>query len=269
MSELDSAVCITSLRATAEALSGIHTPGTIDSPNSLITALAAKKLGGKLVDRVVIYNPDAVALWLYQKYTEMFCEALLSSDLALPMRSVMPSVTPVCFASMYTGVMPAVHGIQKYEKPVLKAETLFDSFVAFGKRVAIVSTAGDSISKIFLEREMDYYIYDSVDQVNEKALALIEEDAYDLIVIYNGNYDGTMHKCGTESPQALDALRQNITFYAELVKTIRVCWPSHRVLYGFCPDHGCHEIDAECGSHGLDMPEDMNVIHFYGILEEE
>ena len=99
MSELDSAVCITSLRATAEALSGIHTPGTIDSPNSLITALAAKKLGGKLVDRVVIYNPDAVALWLYQKYTEMFCEALLASDLALPMRSVMPSVTPVCFAS--------------------------------------------------------------------------------------------------------------------------------------------------------------------------
>ena len=269
MSELDSSICITSVRATAEGLCGIRTEGTNDAPNPLVMALAANKLGGKYVDRVVIYNPDAVALWLYQKYTEIFCNAALVSDLAVPMRSVMPSVTPVCFASMYTGVMPAVHGIQKYEKPVLKVETLFDTFVNNGKRAAIVSTAGDSISKIFLERDMDYYIYDSVAQVNEKAFELIEEDQYDLIVIYNGNYDGTMHKCGTESPQALDALRQNVSFYSELVGKIHTSWPTHRVLYGFCPDHGCHEIDAECGSHGLDMAEDMNVIHFYGIKTDE
>ena len=268
MSELDSAIGITSLRATVEQLFEIPINAEIDSPNPLIQALQKHKLGESAVDRVVIYNPDAVALWLYQKYTDLFCEAALVSDLAIPMRSVMPSVTPVCFASMYSGVMPEVHGIKKYEKPVLKVSTLFDSMIAQGKRAAIVSTAGDSISKIFLEREMDYFIYDTVAEVNEKALALIDEDSYDLIVIYNGNYDGTMHKCGTESPQALDALRQNIRYYAELVNKIRNCWPEHRVFYGFCPDHGCHEIDAECGSHGLDMPEDMNVIHFYGIKTE-
>ena len=269
MSELDSAIGITSLRATVEKLCEIPTDASIDSLNPLIQALKNKKLGEKAVDRVVLYNPDAVALWLYQKYTELFCEAALASDLAIPMRSVMPSVTPVCFASMYSGVLPEVHGIQKYEKPVLKVSTLFDSMIVHGKRAAIVSTAGDSISKIFLEREMDYFIYNTVAEVNEKALALIEEDNYDLIVIYNGNYDGTMHKCGTESPQALDALRHNVNFYAELVEKIRHSWPNHRVFYGFCPDHGCHEIDAECGSHGLDMPEDMNVIHFYGIKAEE
>lgn len=268
MSELDSAICITSLRATVEELCEFPANDSIDSPNPLIRALRKTKLGEKSVDRVVLYNPDAVALWLYQKYTELFCEAALVSDLAIPMRSVMPSVTPVCFASMYSGVLPETHGIKKYEKPVLAVSTLFDSMIAQGKRAAIVSTAGDSISKIFLEREMDYFIYNTVAEVNEKALALIAEDSYDLIVIYNGNYDGTMHKCGTESPQALDALRQNVIFYTELVERIRDCWPNHRVLYGFCPDHGCHEIDAECGSHGLDMPEDMNVIHFYGIKAE-
>ena len=26
-------------------------------------------------------------------------------------------------------------------------------------------------------------------------------------------------------------------------------------------DHGCHEIDGGCGSHGLDMPED--ILQFY------
>ena len=269
MSELDSKICITSVRASVQALAGIGGSASIDAPNSLITALGEKKLSGRFIDRALIYNPDAVALWLYQKYTDLFTAAALNSDLAIPMCSVMPSVTPVCFASMYTGVMPEVHGIRKYEKPVLKTETLFDAYLAAGKRAAIVSTSGDSISKIFLEREMDYYIHDTVEEVNRCAMDLIEEDQYDLIVVYNGNYDGTMHKCGTESEQALAALRQNVAFYAELVEKIRTSWRDHDVFYGFCPDHGCHEIDAECGSHGLDMPEDMNVIHFYGIHAAE
>lgn len=268
MSELDSSICISSVCATAASLAGVAAAEDTAAPNTLVTALAAAKLNGRKTDRTVLYNPDAVALWLYQKYTAMFTDAAIRSDLALPMLSVMPSVTPVCFASMYTGVMPAVHGIQKYEKPVLQRETLFDSFLAAGKRVAIVSTAGDSISKIFLERNMSYFIYNSVEEVGQKALALIEEDAYDLIVIYHGNYDGKMHKHGTESPEALAALQSNVAFYAELIDKMKQCWAHHRVFYGFCPDHGCHEIDAGCGSHGLDMPEDMNVIHFYGILSE-
>ena len=69
MSELDSAIGITSLRATVEQLFEIPINAEIDSPNPLIQALQKHKLGESAVDRVVIYNPDAVALWLYQKYT--------------------------------------------------------------------------------------------------------------------------------------------------------------------------------------------------------
>ena len=116
---------------------------------------------------------------------------------------------------LYSGVSPDVHGIKRYEKPVLTVETVFDCFVMQGKRAAIVSTSKDSISLIFLEREMDYYIYDTVDEVNEKALSLIEEDIYDLIVIYNGNYDGTMHKFGPEAPESFKALEDNLAFYCK------------------------------------------------------
>jgi hypothetical protein len=28
-------------------------------------------------------------------------------------------------------------------------------------------------------------------------------------------------------------------------------------------DHGCHAIDADAGSHGLDMEEDLNIMHLY------
>ena len=28
-------------------------------------------------------------------------------------------------------------------------------------------------------------------------------------------------------------------------------------------DHGCHEIDGDHGTHGLDMEEDLNIVHLY------
>lgn len=268
MSDIYNSICITSVTSTVCDLFGIRTPETTDNKNPVITSLAEKKLKGAKIDRAVLYNPDAVALWLYQKYTEMFTKAVICSDIALPILSVMPSVTPVCFASMYTGVMPEIHGIRKYEKPVLKTNTVFDYLIESEKKCAIVSTSRDSISMIFLEREMDYFIYDTVEEVNKKAIELIDEDRYDLIVIYNGNYDGTMHKTGTEAPEAMEALRQNIEFYSYLVRNITEKWSHHNVFYGFLPDHGCHDIDGDCGSHGLDMEEDMNIIHFYGIKEK-
>jgi len=48
------------------------------------------------------------------------------------------------------------------------------------------------------------------------------------------------------------------------VSLIKERWKHHRTLYGFAADHGCHEIDGGCGSHGLDMPEDTELLHFYG-----
>ena len=112
---------------------------------------------------------------------------------------------------------------------------------------------------------MDYFIFDTMEEVNLKALELVEQDAYDLIVVYNVSYDGTMHKVGPEAPEAMEALKDNLWTYCRLVEAVHTHWKDHDVVYGFMPDHGCHQIDKNCGSHGLDMEEDMNVIHFYGV----
>lgn len=269
MAEFFNKICLTSAAASVAEIMGMSYPESFGDKNPLLMKLAEKKLKGRKADRAILYNPDAVSLWLYQKYTDLFTDAAVASDIDIPMLAVMPSVTPVCFASMYSGVMPAVHGIKKYEKPVLIVDTLFDVCVRNGKKAAIVSTTGDSISLIFLEREIDYFIYDEIEDVNKKALELIEEDKYDLIVIYNGNYDASMHGHGTESEISINALKHNVAFYSQMVDKVNECWKDHDVLYGFMPDHGCHEIDGGFGSHGLEMEEDMNIIHFYGIKPAE
>jgi len=265
MDELYNQFCITGVTATVLNLMGLPVTAEIESPLAPIV----QKWKNKTADRALLYNPDAVALWLYQKYTNLFTPVIANTQTALPLLSVMPSVTPVCFASMYTGLLPVQHGIRKYEKPVLQVKTLFDYLIGNGKKPAIVSTSNDSISRIFLEREMDYYIYDTVAEVNDKAMQLIQEDKYDVIVIYNGNYDSRMHKTGPEAQEALRALSDNAATFANFVQAIQKYWFRHNTFYGFMPDHGCHAIDGDCGSHGLDMAEDMNVIHFYGFNEKQ
>lgn len=253
--------CITSVCSTILKLLGAEVPTKTDAPNMEIAALA----GEETVDKVIIFNPDAIGWWLYEKYGTLFSEAQSVSAKTIRISSVMPSVTPVCFASMYSGLLPEVHGIQKYEKPVLRVDTVFDYLLRAGKKCAIVSTQGDSISKIFLERDMDYFIYPTIRKVNKKAEKLIKDSDYALIIIYNGNYDTTMHKEGPEGRKSIKALKGNLATYCRFVSLIKKYHPDERVFYGFCPDHGCHEIDGGRGSHGLDMEEDMNVVHIYGI----
>lgn len=257
---------ITQTAATIAALMGFEMQEGADAPNTLVLDAARERLGDTRVQRALLYNPDAIALWLFQRYPHLFREVIRSSCVTLPVRSVMPSVTPVCFASMYTGLCPQEHGIQAYEKPVLTVETLFDAALSAGHKPVIISTEGDSISKIFLERDMDYIICETPDVCNERALEVIRQDTHDLVVIYNGNYDATMHRWGPESQEALAQLEHNARSFEQLSRAARECWAGKPSVAAFLPDHGCHEIDGQLGSHGLDMPEDMNIVHFFAFF---
>ena len=123
-----------------------------------------------------------------------------------------PSLTPVCFASMFTGAAPEVHGIFNHAtRKVVDTNTLFDVAIRGGKKCALITNAPFySMSIIFRERDMDYYTFEDEDfpadlterklkahktvrKANEKALELIEQDIFDLLVVYNGDYDGNSH----------------------------------------------------------------------------
>lgn len=244
---------------------GIEAPEYAAEPNRELCAYADAKLQGKKADRIFMYNPDAVAQWVYEKYPQFFTPAQKRTELEIPFCTVMPSVTPVCFGTMYTGAQPAVHGIRKYEKPVIKIDTIFDALIRAGKKPVIVAYGECSLGKIFLEREMDYFVYPDLDMVNAKAAEIILRDEYDFVVVYNGNYDSAMHKTGPESMESMGELRANVRTFAAFSEMIRNHWKGHNTLVGFAMDHGCHEIDGGCGSHGLDMEEDLNILHLYQI----
>lgn len=247
---------------------GIDKPNQSANYNSDFVSYVDKKLNGKKVDRVFMYNPDAIGQWLYNKYPKLFTEAVQETELELPLKSVMPSVTPVCFGTMYTGAQPSVHGIMKYEKPVITIDSIFDALIRAGKKPVIVSYGNSSLSNIFLNRDMDYFFFDTVDEVNAKASELILEDKYDFYIVYNGNYDSVMHKNGPESVASLSEIKANSRAFATFSALIKSKWKSHDTLIGFAMDHGCHEIDENCGSHGLDMEEDLNITHLYKIISQ-
>jgi predicted AlkP superfamily pyrophosphatase or phosphodiesterase len=110
---------------------------------------------------------------------------------------------------------------------------------------------------------MDYFILESQDAVNAKTAELILSDKYDFYVVYNVSYDTQMHRTGPESLEALAELRVNSRAFRTFTKMIEEHWTGHNTLVGFAMDHGCHEIDGGCGSHGLDMEEDINIVHLY------
>ena len=252
---------------------GIEPPAQAAKANEELNAFIDQAFGGSgKVDRIFMYNPDAVAQWIYEKYPYFSREVKALGDIEIPFCTVMPSVTPVCFGTMYTGAQPAVHGIQKYEKPVIKIDTLFDALLRAGKKCALVTHGQCSLSKIYLEREMDYFNFPTIPEANAKAAELIIADEHDFILCYNGNYDARMHRSGPEDAESLAELKANSYAFAEFCRLIENNWQSHNTLLGYAMDHGCHPIDGDnekqyVGSHGLDMPEDLNILHTYKAIK--
>ena len=268
---------LTAMRSTIEALLGLKTTRATDysvKPIERVLTMAKLKFGERQqrvidCDRVFVYNPDAIGEWIMEKHPDHFREAMMRTDLTENLSAVYPPVTPVCFASMYSGMTPEEHGIRKYEKPVLKVNTLFDDLAAAGKKVAIVCTAGDSIAEIFKERDIDYYIYEDRHLCNLKALELIEEDRHDLIVLYNGNYDWAMHRFGPEGRRSMKELSENVDTFCKIHDAIEKQWKNHNTVLFFSPDHGCHRSLLPPGKHGARIPKDMNIRHLYSFLCRE
>jgi predicted AlkP superfamily pyrophosphatase or phosphodiesterase len=238
------------------------------SEDTIIGALEeyARTKGIGRVDKCLVYAPDAIGTKIHDEHSQLFQRVLDHAPLKVPMRAVFPTVTPVCFASMFTGATPERHGITKYDKPVLQCDTLFDALIRAGKKPAIVAVEGCSISLIFRNREMDYFIETYDEQVVERAIQLIEEDRHDFILAYNQEYDDVLHRTTPYSEEAIRALRNHVSAFDRIARAFEAHWKDYDRLIMFMPDHGAHiSATSGRGTHGEDIPEDMLVNHFVGV----
>ncbi len=262
----------TSLESLAASLAyamGIEPPEHAAAPNEDITAYVDRCLAGKKADRIFMYNTDAIAQWIYEKYPQFSAGARLRTELEVPMVTVDPPKTPIAFGTMYTGAAPAVHGIVQYEKKLITIDTLFDALVRAGKKVALLSRDKYSMAVIFAERPIDYYFCETWPDVNAKAVELIMKDEYDFILCYNANFDDVQHKCGPESKEALAEMHFNYQTFCMFDTLIKTHWKKHNVLIGTGMDHGCHELEDGRGTHRDNSPEDRNIVHLYKIYPAE
>ena len=68
------------------------------------------------------------------------------------------------------------------------------------------------------------------DAVTEKALELIQKDQYDLIVVYNQEYDDMIHRTQPESPEAMAAFHHHIDAFDRLTKCVKANWADHDTM---------------------------------------
>ena len=234
------------------------------SAKSIKEILEAAK--GKQIEKIMLFAPDAIGEWLFQRHRDEFAPVIKEAPIQIPVRSMTPSYTPVCYGSMFTGMKPHEHGITKYMKPVLKVETIFDAASKAGKKVALVAVKDCSIDLIFRERKIDYYTEKYDPEVNQRVLELLEKHDYDLIVAYNQEYDDLMHDSTPTDAEAIEAFRRHLKAFKKLADAFNKRYQDRNRVIAFLPDHGTH-IDPETGkgSHGTESPDDMEVRHFWGV----
>jgi hypothetical protein len=232
-------------------------------PESSVRRLA---LGARsfAVEHVLVYAADAIGRVFLDNHPEMKKRLVAASDVQVELRSMIPPKTPVCFASMFTGALPEVHGIRKYERPVLTCDTLFDALARVGKRVAIVAVKDCSMDIIFRNRAIDYFSEEDDAAVLKRTLLLLDDDRHDFIVSYNQEYDDTLHRTRHDGPEALAAAGRHVETFVRLWQATEEHWAGHNRALLFVSDHGAHYDAAKGkGDHGEDIPEDMEVLHFW------
>jgi hypothetical protein len=246
---------------------GIPAPALAEEPAvDVVIQHAARALGTAAISRCLLYCPDALGDQIWSRHPDHVAAIAACAPQQINVRSVVPSVTPVCFASIFTGASPERHGIRKYERPVLTCDTLFDAMIRADKRVAIVAVRDSSVDLLFRGRSLDYFSEAYDREATERALSVIAEDSHHLVVVYHQEYDDLLHKTDPHSDVCLQAAANHVQSFRLLAKAAHQAWLAHNRAIIFAPDHGAHTDSATGrGDHGLDIPEDMSLRHWYGV----
>jgi predicted AlkP superfamily pyrophosphatase or phosphodiesterase len=237
----------------------LHLPAPAQAQGRPIQAVT-KSMGGR--SRVAILALDAFGLFAWNRWkAEMPYLRSLHGRHSVVLRSVMPSITPVNFATMVTGTDQAGHGI-KARTDSFACKTLFDVVRGSGSKSAGIGI-DDYTGTALLGRNADICGNageGSDDTVADKTIEIAGRDRPVFLIAQFGRVDDVFHRYGPSSPEVVPMLRDTDRRVLRLVERLGPLGYGIIIL----ADHGQHDAEpGETGSlkgnHGTDSPEDCLV----------
>ena len=209
--------------------------------------------------RIAIVAPDALGQASLDHFAgEMPFLSGMHAARHLVLRSVMPSITPVNFATMVTGCELEVHGVSAKALPV-QCETIFDVLAGAGMRGAGCGRPGYTGSDLLARiAQIDGTAALSDDAAIEEAvLRIARDDRPEFLIAQLGATDDHFHRFGPYSERMIPKLRETDCRLERMVGELTSLGYSLMIL----ADHGQHDTGNpdKGGTHGTEMDEDCLV----------
>lgn len=230
-------------------------------PLARATQAAVPEIAADLAgaERLAILAPDALGLISLRHFAaEMPFLSSLCERRMVTLRSVMPSITPVNFATMVTGADLEGHGVSAKEKDVL-CETLFDVLSEQGRIGAGCGREGYTGSDLLARCAQINGTAELRDDAatEEITLRIAREQAPAFIITQIGGTDDHFHRFGPRGEGARPKVREMDQ------RLERMCAALGGMGYAvvILADHGQHDSGdpSHMGTHGTEADEDCLV----------
>lgn len=243
---------MTDVAPTLAEILNVRTPaGATGKPiGQLVGALSGS-------ERIALLAPDALGMhpWTLWRDEMPYLSSLIDTNHVV-LRAVMPTITPVNFATMLTGGDQSVHAIGTKADDIA-CETLFDTLAEAGRRGASVGQEDCTMTALVgryahiaerLPRFED-------DLVADRVIATAATHQPDFIITQLVTTDDVFHKHMPSSPQVVPYLHQTDDRLRRLVDALVPLGYGVIIL----ADHGQHDTEKGRGSHGTEADEDSLV----------
>ncbi len=245
---------MTAVAPTVASALGLRCPA--DTTAAPIDTVVADLAG---TTRLAILAPDALGQASLEHFAlEMPFLTSMHAARHLVLRAVMPSITPVNFATMVTGCELEVHGVSSRDRPV-QCETIFDVLAEAGMRGAGCGRPGYTGAELLARiAQIDGTAALPDDAAIEEAvLRIARDDRPEFLIAQIGGTDDHFHRFGPYSERMIPKLRETDCRLERMVGELTECGYALMVL----SDHGQHESgdEAKMGTHGTDCDEDCLV----------
>jgi predicted AlkP superfamily pyrophosphatase or phosphodiesterase len=232
-----------SIAPTASELLGIRPP---DQSAGVVIGEVVSDMGSHHRLAVIVLDAFGVATWKrFEELTPNF--NLIARQHLLHIRSVMPSKTPVNFATIATGAPSDVHTIRDRSE-LLTVETVFHVISEASMKSAAVGRAISTMG-ILLSKFADYKCVaesNTDEELVQLGIDVIREEAPEYVLMQMLDVDDTGHKAGLEGDEIKEAVAAVDKHLGDLLPYLAERNYGTMVL----ADHGAHQAGGRATHDG-------------------